>query len=77
MDYNELQQLCIGKSFPIAGKNEHGENVIITHRCQHWICGDIKFDRPYFELTTAQHNSWTRHNLIFEDGAREEFYESH
>ena len=44
MDYNELLQLCVGKSFPIAGKNEHGENVIIAHRCQHWICGDIKID---------------------------------
>lgn len=75
MDYKQLQQLCAGKSFPVAGKNEDGENVIIARGCQHWTYRDIKLDRPYFELTTAQHNGWTRHNLVFKDGATEEFCE--
>ena len=75
MTYAELKDLCAGKSFPVAGKNEDGENVIIAHGCQHLIYEDIKLDRPYFELTTAQHNGWTRHNFVFEDGITEEFYE--
>ena len=75
MTYCELQSICHGKQLPIVATNEDGENVIIAHGCQHWTYRDIKLDRPYFELTTAQHNGWTRHNLVFKDGATEEFYE--
>lgn len=76
MDYKQLQQLCAGKTFPVAGKNDDGENVIISQGCQRITYGgSLISSRPYFELITAQHNGWTRHNFVFEDGAREEFYE--
>lgn len=75
MTYQELKTLTEGKSFPIAGKNEDGENVIISH-CTDVIryCGK-EWDRNYFHLMTAQTNGWTRHNCIFENGHTEEFYE--
>lgn len=74
MNYKELQQLCAGKSFPVAGKNDIGETIIITPGRQCMICGGIQINRPYFDLATAQHNGWMRHNYIYEDGSTEEFY---
>jgi hypothetical protein len=74
MNYKELQQLCAGKSFPVAGKNDIGENLTITPGRQLMIRGGIQLIRPYFDLATAQHNGWMRHNFIYEDGSTEEFY---
>lgn len=66
MTYKELTTMCQGKTFPLCAKNEDGENVVIAHGCN---------ETNYFKLTTAQHNGWTRQNIIFEDGSTEEFYE--
>lgn len=53
-------------SFPIAGKNENGENVMIEH---------YDGDEPYFKVTTFQNNGWTRINCYHKDGSIEEIYE--
>ena len=66
MTYQELKNLTDGKQLPIAGKNEDGENVIVSH-------GKIG-DRKYYKLTTAQSNGWTRYNYVYEDGDTEESY---
>ena len=66
MTYQELKNLTDGKQLPIAGKNEDGENVIVSH-------GKIG-DRKYYKLTTAQSNVWTRYNYVYEDGDTEESY---
>lgn len=74
MTYQELKTLTEGKSFPIAGKNEDGEIVIIRHCTDTIRYRDEAWDRNYFHLQTAQHNGWTRHNFIYENGGSEEFY---
>lgn len=69
MTYKELEKLTEGKTFPICGTNEDGENVIIEHGYnEEWSGG------KFFKLTTAQHNGWMRTNYIFEDGTVEELY---
>lgn len=67
MTYKKLKELTNGKQLPVAGVNEDGENVIIQHRTAR--------ERNYFRLTTAQHNGWTRVNIIYEDGSTEELYQ--
>lgn len=74
MTYLELKKLTAGYQLPIAGKNEHGENVIIQHMTDKWSYNGATWERKYFQLTTAQNNGWTRHNFIYEDGDSEEFY---
>lgn len=66
MTYQKLQQLTEGLPLPLAGKNEHGENVIIEL--------GSSCDNPFFKLITSQYNGWTRINLIYEDGSSDEFY---
>lgn len=63
MTYQHLQAITAGKSFPIVGTNSDGEKVIIQR------------GKSLFKLTTAQHNGWTRHNIIRKDGSIEELYE--
>ena len=63
MTYKELNAVFAGKSFPLAAKNSDGENIIIER------------GKGFFKLTTAQQNGWTRHNMIFENGNADEFYE--
>ena len=75
MTYQELKTLTEGKDFPICGKNEDGENVIIRHRTDIIRYRDEEWDRNYFHLMTAQDNGWMRHNIIHENGSTEEFYE--
>ena len=75
MTYHELKTLTEGKTFPICGKNEDGENVIITHSTDIIRYNGMEWERPYFHTLTAQTNGWTRHNYIFENGSSEEFYE--
>ena len=74
MTYKELQSLTESMSLPVAGTNDSGENVIVEHHIDKWTYDDESWERRYFKLTTAQHNGWTRHNYIYEDGDCEEFY---
>lgn len=74
MTYKELEKLTKGKTLPICGKNEDGENVIIEHKTERWTYKNESWERKFFKLTTAQNNGCTRHNCIFEDGSTEEFY---
>lgn len=67
MTYQELKELTKGQTLPLSGKNTSGENVIIEHRIP-------KQGQQYFQLTTAQHNGWTRINYIYEDGSTDELY---
>lgn len=75
MTYQELKALTEGKSLPIAGKNEDGENVIIHRGIDRISYNGESWARAYFHTLTAQTNGWTRHSYIFEDGDTEEFYE--
>ena len=64
-DYNSLIELMDNhEQYPniVFGENEIGETT--------WIA--IFFN--YIEITTFQHNNWTRHNIYHRDGTREEFY---
>ena len=75
MTYQELEKLCIGKHLPVVATNEDGENVIIAQCCDIVNAFGHTWQRNYFDITTAQHNGWTRHNIIHENGHTEEFYE--
>ena len=75
MTYQYLMARTYGKPMPLAGKNIDGENVIIEHRTEKWSYGEESWERNYFQVTTAQHNGWTRINLLFEDGSHEELYQ--
>ena len=67
MSYEECLELTKDcKNFPIAGVNECGEHVVITH------CNG---DDPYFRIATLQHNGWIRINNYYKDGSSEEMYE--
>ena len=74
MKYEDLKKSCEGKTLPLVGKNEHGENVIVESGCEKWSYCDERWDRNFFKTTTAQSNGWTRTNIFFEDGATVEFY---
>ena len=75
MTYAELQKLTDGKKLPLCAKNDDGENVIIEHRIDHWSYGEQEWERPYYLLTTAQNNGWTRINHIYADGSMDELYQ--
>ncbi len=75
MTYADLKKLTEGKELPLAATNEHVENVIIQHFVDKWSYEDLKWERPYFHVTAAQHNGWARINLIYEDGSFEEMYQ--
>lgn len=66
MTYAELKKATNGKTFPLAGKNSDGENVIVEHG---------QDEQKFFKLTTSQKNGWLRINYIYEDGTSEELYE--
>jgi hypothetical protein len=63
-----------GESLLIAAKNEFGENVVITHGTQEWNHDGKTWFENFFKIATAQHNGWTRYNVIFENGNFEEYY---
>ena len=65
----------VGEFLLLAAKNEYGENVIIKHGTQQWSYNGKTRNQNFFKISTAQHNGWTRHNMIFENGNTEEFYE--
>lgn len=67
MTYTQLQKLTVGRSLPLFGKNEDGENVII----EHGAASGVRF----FKLTTAQDNGWCRINIIYADSTSEEYYQ--
>lgn len=75
MTYAELKKLTEGKTLPLTAKNEDGENQIISHGTDKWTYAEETWNRNFFKITTAQHNGWTRINLIYEDGATEELYQ--
>lgn len=75
MTYKELKQFTEGKCFPLCGKNQDGENIIIQHRTEKCSYGEKTWKRNYYQVTTAQHNGWTRINLIWEDGTHDEIYQ--
>lgn len=75
MTYQEIKTLCNGKSLPIAAQNEDGENVIIEQGIETLSYQNESWKRHFFRLFTAQHNGWTRINMLFEDGQSDEFYQ--
>ena len=62
--YQKLMAATAGKSFPIAGRNTHHENIIIERN-----------GNECFKITTAQANGWCRINYYYADGSSEELYE--
>jgi hypothetical protein len=67
MSYDECLELTRDfESFPVAGVNENGENVMVEH---------YGGDDPYFKVTTFQNNGWARINNYYKDGSMEEIYE--
>lgn len=66
MSYSEIKKLTEGREFPIAAKNEDGENVIIEIS---YVDGEM-----LFTLTTSQSNGWLRINTYWPDGTIEETY---
>lgn len=75
MTYREIQSLCYGKNLPIAAKNQDGENVVIEQGSERWRYQGETWERHFFKLSTAQHNGWTRINMLFDDGMSDEFYQ--
>lgn len=67
VDYRKLRRLTAGKSFPVAARNENGENVIIAR-------GNDPAFGSFFKLTIAQSNGWVRTNIVYENGTMEESY---
>lgn len=69
MTYEELEKLVAGKdcSFGLAGVNELGENVIVSH--------EDDDEDPSFHVMTLQKNGWTRHEYIYKSGMVEELYD--
>ena len=74
MTYKELQELTEGRSLPLFGKNEDGENVIIEHRTEKYTHDLDSIERVYFKISTAQHNGWMKIVHIYDDGSVEGFY---
>ena len=67
MTYQELERITKRQTLPLCGKNVDGENVIIEQ-------GKEPGSGNFFRLTTAQDNGWTRINILYENGDREEFF---
>lgn len=63
----------IGEFLLLAAKNEYGENVIIKHGTQQWSYNGKTWNQNFFKISTAQHNGWMRHNMIFEDATPKNF----
>ena len=63
-----------GEALLLAAKNEYGENVVITHGTQESIIDGKAYFENFFKIATAQHNGWTRYNMVFENGHMEESY---
>ena len=66
MTYKKIASMIAGSSLPIAGRNEHGEPVVIE--------GGSSSNGKFFRLTTAQSNNWCRINTYYENGTCEETY---
>lgn len=67
MNYQKLEDMTKGKTFPIMVKNEKGERVIVEKGHN----GDLE----YYQLSTFQNNDWVRINCYYEDGSIDETYE--
>lgn len=66
-DYEDMTKEFADEDFPLAGKNENGENLFIFK-------GESDGER-FFKVTTFQHNGWTRTNRYYENGNSEEWFE--
>lgn len=66
IDYAHIDYMTREKEFPVFGKNEHNENIIIDK--------GIRSGKRLYMITTSQNNGWIRLNTFFEDGSTEETY---
>ena len=66
MSYKKIARMVVGKSLPVAGRNEHGETVVVE--------GGQSASGRFFRITTAQSNNWCRINTYFENGNSDETY---
>lgn len=67
MNYKDIEKLVDGKEFPLMGKNEYGECVLLER-------GEDENGR-FYRTTVAQHNDWCRINTYYENGSIDETYE--
>ena len=63
MSYYEKLKSTFGKVSGLAGKNEHGENIIVS------------INDNFAVVTTLQNNGWLRSNTYYPDGTETEEYE--
>ena len=68
MNYSDFERMTRGKNLPMAGRNEEGENVIISR-------GDAgEYGGKFFKVVVPQRNGWVRTKIYYENGAAEESY---
>lgn len=65
--YAEIAQLVGAKSLPLAGRNSHGEAVVIER-------GSDRNLGSFYRVTTSQDNGWCRINTYYENGDQEQTY---
>lgn len=66
MSYKKIAGMVAGKCLPVAGRNEHGETVVVES-------GQSNGGR-FFRVTTAQSNNWCRINTYYENGNSDETF---
>lgn len=67
--FNEIKKMLndAGMETPCNGKNESGEDVIITYGTDE--------AGPYYRVSTSQSNGWLKVNTYYESGDQTETYE--
>ena len=68
--YSYLKDLVDGRpcqQFPLTGKNDSGEHVLVFEGCNDGV--------HYYGTDTLQCNDVLRRNVWYEDGTSEEWYE--
>lgn len=65
--YAQTALLVGSSSLPLAGRNSHGEAVVIER-------GSDRNLGSFYRVTTSQDNGWCRINTYYENGLQEETY---
>lgn len=66
MDFHAIEKLLDGKTPPVIGKNDKGENVVIE-------AGRDESGR-FYRIEASQNNGWLRITTIYENGDRDETF---